>query len=92
MAEITESKIEMNDGLESVQIKFFLSRPDGESTLAERLKCRVYYTVLRSDGKPGRKEQYTVHVSDEVPGFGPGDSAALRSLLKKMYDAATAAI
>lgn len=94
MATVVESKKLMDDTLDFVRVVFTLApETEEDNTLAKRLRCQVEYRVTRDDGKPGRGDSQNYRVEDaEVPEFSAGDAAALRALLKKLYDSATVSL
>lgn len=86
MATVTESAPTFAT-LSRVQIKFFLV--GGTDPIADRLRAEVTLPIQRDDGRRAEDESFQYAVDDAVIGtFSAGDSAALRTLLGKIYNQA----
>jgi hypothetical protein len=90
MAQINETIKPLDNTVSDLAIVFDLR---GNGTLVQRLHVSVVGLIDRDDGRNSELRQFTpAHVDDNIPGFNDGDAAALRSLLKKVYDAAKAGV
>jgi hypothetical protein len=83
---VIETPRAIEDG---VEIEFTLRKGAG-ATIVQRLFVRTRVMVERDDSVEGLFSESFVHLDDTISTFSAGDSAALRALLLKLYNAEVA--
>ena len=97
MATVIEIQAEMVDNTyvagTRMEIMIFDNDPStGEAivstAIADHLFVRVIVPISRDDGKPGRtgRSQWIALKESEIVGMQAGDAAAIRPILKRIYD------